>query len=349
VEAAARGLSVVVVERDDRPVGASVRNFGHACVTAQTGTALGYALAARNKWLELARCAGFWARECGTVVVARADDERAVLEELAGTRNGAVELLDARAVHDRVGPAPNVVGGAFLPLDLRIDPRAAAPSLAAWLADQGVTFLWSTFVGSIEPGLLRTSRGSVEADHIVLAVGHDVDRHCPDLAEAAGLRRCVLHMLKVSTPGPRSIGPALFTGLSLLRYSAFRACPSSAEVRSRMESERPELLSADVNLMLTQHPDGDLLIGDTHSYSVTPVPFQEEECDELLLTETARLLGETGLRVRQRWRGVYAHAPDREFLVAEPMPAVRVVSITSGIGMTTALGLAPTVLDGLLQ
>jgi hypothetical protein len=30
------------------------------------------------------------------------------------------------------------------------------------------------------------------------------------------------------------------------------------------------------------------------------------------------------------------------------MPDVRVVSVTSGIGMTTALGLAPEVLDDLL-
>ena len=34
------GLSVVVVDRDDHATGASVRNFGHGCVTAQAGVAL---------------------------------------------------------------------------------------------------------------------------------------------------------------------------------------------------------------------------------------------------------------------------------------------------------------------
>lgn len=100
-----------------------MRNFGHACVTAQEGEALDQALRARTTWLELARSAGFWAGETGTVVVARADDEAAVLQELAVRRDGQLELLDARGVQARVGPVPGVVAGAFLPLDLRVDPR----------------------------------------------------------------------------------------------------------------------------------------------------------------------------------------------------------------------------------
>jgi hypothetical protein len=76
-------------------------------------------------------------------------------------------------------------------------------------------------------------------------------------------------------------------------------------------------------------------------------PFRDELLDDLVLAEAARLLGVPELVVRQRWRGVYAAAPD-PFLVACPAPGVRVVSVTSSIGMTTALGLAPGVLDDLL-
>jgi len=41
-------------------------------------------------------------------------------------------------------------------------------------------------------------------------------------------------------------------------------------------------------------------------------------------------------------------APD-DFLVATPHAGARVVSVTSGIGMTTAFGLAGTVLDELFS
>jgi hypothetical protein len=140
----------------------------------------------------------------------------------------------------------------------------------------------------------------------------------------------------------------VLTGLSLLRYGGFAGLPAAARVRDRVRRESPELAAAAVNLMFTQRPDGDIVLGDTHHYAPTHEPFDDEALAELLLREGARLLGVPELRVRKRWRGVYASAPT-EFLNREVADGVRVVSVTSGIGMTTALGLAPAVLDDLLQ
>src|SRR4029453_7116026 len=114
-EAVRRGLAVTVVERDERPVGASVRHFGHGCVTRQSGRALPRGTAARARWIELGAAAGFWVGETGTVVAARADDEMAVLGELAGERGDDVRLLDAAGVRARIplGGA-DLRGGAHL-------------------------------------------------------------------------------------------------------------------------------------------------------------------------------------------------------------------------------------------
>lgn len=347
VDAVSRGWSVTVVERNPRALGASIRNFGHVCATAQDGAALEYAMAARERWLALGAEADLGLREAGTVVVARHDDEYAVLEEFAASRDGGVELLDAGAVLDRAPVAPDaVVGGASLPLDLRLDPRRAAASLAGWLADRGVRFLWSTAVLGVAPGSVATTRGDLAARAVVVAVGHDVDRLFPAVASAAGVTRCVLRMLRVGSPGGRRFAPAVLSGLSLLRYDGFRSAPSAAAVQERHEREHPGLLAAGVNLMFTQRDDGTLTIGDTHHYDVAPEPFEDEPTSALVLAETARFLGTDRLDVHERWRGVYAAAPE-PFLVDAPHPGVRVVSVTSGIGMTTALGLAPRVLDDL--
>lgn len=324
-----RGLSVTVVERDEHAVGASVRNFGHGCFTAQDGVAFEYAMTARAEWLKLAREAGFWLRESGTIVVARHDDERAVLEEFASVRE--IELT---------------AEGAFLPLDIRVNPREAVHAIAVLLAERGVTFQWSTNVLTVEPGLVRTARGEIRCRASVVAVGHDVDRFFPDLAEQHGVQRCQLRMLRVAHGGV--IDPAVLTGFSMLRYDAFARCPGIEKVRSRLTHDHPELVEAGLNLMFTQLPDGSLTIGDTHHHSRTVDPYHPERLDDLVLTETARLLGAPTLHVLERWRGIYASAPE-PFLAATPAPQVRVVSVTSGIGMTTALGLAPAVLDDLLQ
>jgi FAD dependent oxidoreductase TIGR03364 len=180
-----------------------------------------------------------------------------------------------------------------------------------------------------------------------VCVGHDVDRLFPGLAARAGVERCALHMLVVAAPGGRRYPAAVLTGTSLLRYPGFAAQPTAAAVRARIARDAPALLAADVNLMFTQRPGGDLLVGDTHHRGGTVDPFRDEAVDDLLLAEAGRLLGTGRPAVRQRWRGVYASAP-AEFLVATPAPGVRVVSVTSGIGMTCAFGLAVEVLDDLL-
>ena len=348
-EALDRGLSVTVVERDDRPVGASVRNFGHGCVTAQAGRALRLATRARARWVELGSRAGFWVGEAGTVVAARHPDEMAVLEEFATARHGEARLLSPAEVQE-VAPVATepLVGGAHLPGDVRVDPRAAVPALARWLAGRpGARFLWSTSLTGVEPGRVSTSRGPIVAGRTVVCVGHDVDRLFPDVAAEAGVQRCSLHMLRVAAPGGRRWAPAVLTGTSLLRYAAFASCPSAEAVRRRLAAEAPQLLAADVNLMFTQHPGGDLLVGDTHHRAPTLDAFRDEALDELLLAEARALLGAGRLEVRERWQGVYASAPG-EFLVATPVEGARVVSVTTGIGMTTAFGLAPEVLDDLL-
>ena len=135
------------------------------------------------------------------------------------------------------------------------------------------------------------------------------------------------------------------TGSSMLRYSAFSSTPSAAAVRARFERDEPGILSFDINQMYTERPDGTLLVGDTHATSSSISPFQDEDAFRLLERLAINMFGRP-LAVRQRWQGVYAKAP-HEFLRAAPAGDVRVVAVTTGIGMTTGPGLAASVIDDL--
>lgn len=348
VEALGRGLSVLVVERDQRAVGASVRNFGHGCVTGQVGQNSTWALAARDRWHELAGDAGFWIGTAGALIAARSAEELAVVEQLAHSGHGDARLLDRRQLAGHAQLSEGVLGGAHLPLDIRVDPRQAVAAIAAWLERQpGAEVWWSTSMLAIDGETVRTSRGDVQAPRAIVCVGHDIDRVYPDTAAAAAVQRCVLHMMRVASPARRAIAPAVLTGTSLLRYPAFAALPAATALRERFERDHAGLLRAGLNLMFTQLPDGDLTIGDTHAYAITPDPFHDEALDDLVLGEACELLGVPGLVVKQRWRGVYASAPE-DVLIAEVSATTTVVSVTSGIGMTIAHGLAATVLDRVL-
>jgi len=231
---------------------------------------------------------------------------------------------------------------------VRVDPRSAVPAIAAWLESQpGVTVYWRTDAIALGDGMLGTSRGELDADAIVVAAGHDLDWLLPEVGEEAGIERCTLQMLRVAARTAAPIEPALATGLSLLRYPAFAGCPSLPALRQRFTNERPELLEHGVNLLAAQQPDGDLILGDTHHYGSSPAMFRAEHLDVLLLDEARRLLGVEELTVRERWLGVYPFAERAQFLVARPAANVRAVAVTSGVGMTTAFGLAERVLDDL--
>ncbi|WP_411699219.1 TIGR03364 family FAD-dependent oxidoreductase, partial [Conyzicola sp.] len=287
--AAQRGLRVVVIDRTAEPVGATVRNFGHLCFTPQSGDALRYGRASREIWMRLARDAGFWLRESGTHVVARHRDELALLEASAehlGAGLGdapSLRMLDAAETAAAL-PVDGrlLVGGALLPYDLQTDPRSAAPAIIRHLVSLGVEFRMRTSVGRVATETVETSRGTVSADTVVVAVNHDIDQLLPELAEHHGIVRCALDMLRVGIPLARPLAAPLLTGWSLIRYSAFATLPQAAAVRERLHTERPDLAAIDLNQMYTQLPDGSLIVGDSHHKSVTPSPFQSEVTSDLL-------------------------------------------------------------------
>ena len=355
-EAVARGLSVRIIDRDARAVGASIRNFGHCCVTAQSGELLELATVAREGWLRHSKLAGFSSLASGGLAVARNSQEVAVLEELCASRGAdQVQLITAAAAHDQLGGLGDaaIMAGALLRDDIRVDPREAVAKLANWLArSPQVTFSWQTsYFGTDDDGAqrstVRTSRGSFRASRVIVCVGHDLDYVHPELAESFAVNRCALQMALVRPPASLRITPAVLTGTSMLRYPAFAETAAAAELKQELAAKSPELLAIDANLMLTQRPDGTLIIGDNHHTESTVDPFLSEDTQDTLLRAAAQLLGTGDLQVLQRWQGVYASSPHQNFLIKDVQANVSAVSVTSGIGMTISFGLARKTFDQL--
>ncbi|MDQ4215658.1 TIGR03364 family FAD-dependent oxidoreductase [Microbacterium capsulatum] len=336
-----RGKSVVVIDRTERPVGSTIRNFGHLCIGAQSGAARTYADASRPIWLRLAQDAGFWLRESGTLVVAREHDELALLDEAAADDEG-IRLLDQARVRELAPVRDGVArGGALVGVDLQVNPREAAAAIVRHLTSLGVEFRYRTAVTDVESGRVRTTRGVVDADEVVVAVNHDIDQLLPEIADRAGVIRCALDMMRVAVDLPAPLAAPVLTGWSLVRYRRFAGLGSAAALRERLHSERPALAALDLNQMYTQLPDGTMLLGDSHHKGVQPGPFQPEAAFDAFVDEAHALFDIRRLRVLERWQGVYAAARE-ELLVEEVAPRVLALAATTGIGMTTGLGLAET-------
>ena len=342
------GQRVVVIDRDAQANGASVRNFGFVTVTGQArGEVWRRARRSAEVWNEIAGPAGIAVLQRGLTLVARRPEARAVLEAFLETEMAeGCAWRDAAELGDRLPGQGAVLGALTSQVDLRVESRAAIPRLAAWLeAAQGVTFLRGAAVRGVETGRLETSAGLVRAERIVVCPGDDLVTLFPERFARAAVTRCKLQMLRLADPGWRLPAPVM-SDLGLVRYLGYADLPQAAALRARLEAEQAEHLAHGVHLIVVQSADGSLVVGDSHHYAATPDPFARDDVDVLILDEFAQVFGQAPPPVLERWTGTYASAAGHS-LIEAPMPGVRLVTVTSGTGASTAFGLAEDVIADL--
>ena len=349
--AAKRGLKVVVIERDARARGASVRNFGLVTVTGQDRDGVWQrARRSREVWQEVAAQAGIAIVNRGLWLAARRPESAALLEAfLRSDMAEGCRLLTPAAARqscpdlDTVGLQSVLVS----PHELRVESRDAIPRLADWLArDCGVTFLWSTAVHAVDPPRVETSRGPVSAAAAVVCPGDDLVTLFPERLAAAGLGRCTLQMLRLENPGFALPG-AVMSDLSLVRYGGFAGLPEAVALRRRLAAEQGEHVRHGIHLIVAQGWDGSLIVGDSHHYDAATEPFADEHVYRLILEEYRAVMGRAAPPVRERWTGTYTTAGEGALLIDAPTPKIRLVLVTSGIGASTGFAIGEEVLEGL--
>ena len=103
--AAKRNKRVVLIERTERAVGASVRNFGLLWPVGQpAGPAHARALRSLEIWRDVCAQAGIWSEPSGSLHLAYQPDEQAVIEEyfkVSGSQAYVRQLLSAKEVCSR--------------------------------------------------------------------------------------------------------------------------------------------------------------------------------------------------------------------------------------------------------
>jgi FAD dependent oxidoreductase TIGR03364 len=346
--AAKSGKSVMVIEKNPRAAGASVRNFGMVWPIGQpTGTMLDLSLRSRELWLELLDQAKLPRRETGSLHLTYLADEAAVAQEFAelGPKLGyQCSWLDAREVLQRshaVEP-DGLLGGLWSETEFTVDPRQIIQSLPGFLAQRyKVQFFFGTAVTAIEPPILSSGNGQWHAETVIVCSGDDFETLYPRLFAASGLTRCKLQMMRTAAqPGGWQLGPSLAAGLTLRFYPSFQVCTTLPALARRIAEETPEYDRWGIHALVSQTADGALTLGDSHEYGLSVDIFNKEEIDEIILRYTRRFLRAPDLTVAERWYGVYARHPEKPLVVMEPDDGVRVVTSPGGSGMTLSFGVA---------
>lgn len=343
---AARDYKVTVIERTEKAVGASVRNFGMVWPIGQPdGELYDTAMLSRSIWKSTADEAGVWYDEVGSLHVAHNQQEWNVLQELFDAyKHRGYQLLDNAATARLSAPVvtENLYGSLYSAQEMIVDPRKAIAAIPGWLnAKYSVEFIWGKAVTDIAYPTVYCSNETFEADEVYVCSGADFETLYPELFSAAPLTKCKLQMMRMAAqPDESRIGPALCGGLSLVHYNSFKAAASLPQLHELYKEQYPEYLKWGIHVMVSQNQAGELTVGDSHEYGHTHDPFDKAFINQMVLDYLAGFARFKNETVTETWHGVYPKLTNGETnLVLNPAEGVTIINGLGGAGMTLSFGL----------
>jgi FAD dependent oxidoreductase TIGR03364 len=352
---AKRDKSVLVLERSEFAVGASIRNFGMVWPIGQPeGDLYERALLSRRIWQEICQDSSIWYEEAGSLHLAYSELEMEVINAFYGQVKSTrpYSLLDATEACKMSSSivSHNLVGGLHSPEEMIVDSPKAIKQLPAYLHEcLGVEFLWKKPVHTVETGLVYSGADRFEADEIFVCSGPDFESLFPDLFAKAPITRCKLQMMRFAAqPDAWRMGPSLCGGLSLLHYKGFQAAGNILDqLHASFEQANPDFFKWGIHVMVSQNEIGELIIGDSHEYGHTHDPFERSEINELILNYLSSFARFDKEKIAATWNGIYPKMTDgRTEFIQSPHPGITVVNGLGGAGMTLSFGLCEQLVGG---
>lgn len=349
-----KGYAVTVIERTDKAVGASIRNFGMVWPIGQpVGELYTRALRSKEIWKETAQYVGINYNECGSLHTAYFTDEWIVLQELyeifkAEGRN--VTLLNPAAIiakYPAVNPS-GLIGGLFSDSEMIVDPRAAIAGIPNYLSEVlQVQFIWGKCITAVASNKVIMGTDSLEADLIFICNGADFETLYPELFSKLDITKCKLQMMRFKSSREHfDLGVSLCGGLSLIHYASFKAASSLSLLKARYEREMPEYLSNGIHVMVSQNNGGELTVGDSHEYGLTHDPFDRTHINELILNYLKQFALTNDWQLFQSWNGIYPKMTNGEnHIFLNPANNIYILNGLGGAGMTLSFGLAEEIIE----
>ena len=345
---ALRGYEVTVFERNEKQVGASIRNFGMIWAIGQPpGLLYERALLSRSIWKTICTEAGIWHSEKGSLHLAYHADEWQVMEEYAATtyaerNNKMITAQQTLLLSDAVQPK-GLLGALWSEKEMIVEARDAIGKAAAYLKDKySIRFHYNTAISEVKYPSVRSGNRTWQADEIYVCSGADFETLYPELFLNAAITKCKLQMMRIGAqPDNWSIGPSLGAGLSLIHYNSFSVSPSLPKLRSRYEKEYSSYLQWGIHVMVSQNGNSELTIGDSHEYGLVHDPFDKSFINTMIIDYLKTFALFKKEEVIQSWHGIYPKLTNGQTeLILVPEQGVTIINGLGGSGMTLSFGLA---------
>lgn len=349
--AAKMGKKVLLLEKDNKPVGSTIQNFGQVVPSGLDAYWQKYGRRSLEIYDYLQSQADFTLLKNGSVYVASNSDEVILANEAAEIHQQAgynVAILTKKETQSRFPDlkADYIQSSIFYPEEYSVNASEFIYKLINYCVDTlGVTYKNSTLAIHVEESIdgakVETAAKEVfTAEKVIICSGYVFNALFPEIYQKSGLIVSKLQMLKTVPLKQMFLKSNILTGLTIRRYEAFENCPSFSKIT--LPKELLELKKYGIHLLFKQLPDGSIIVGDSHEYAgVGDVENLglgvQDHINNLMKTEAKRILEIPDAAYSQAWAGYYAQHPDGifEFKISKN---IEIRTGIGGKGMTTSAG-----------
>lgn len=349
-----RGLKVLLLEKDNYPVGATVRNFGQAVPSGMVDQWFWYGVKGLEVYQALQKEFDISVRNNGSVYIASDKDEQQLIHELKthyDTVGYACDLLSSDQVLKKYPAIRSsyVQEALFFPQEVSLEPDKMIHRVHVYMQSrfENLTLNYNAPVIGAEQlneGVcVRRSNGtSYLGAKLVICNGNEFKLLFPDIFSASGQMVSKLQMLR-TVPMPKvELEGNILTGLTIRRYESFEMyCPSFNQIGT--PEHYLELKKWGIHILFKKATDGSFIIGDSHEYAdsnqVDDLGFQiSSYINRLMLNEAQRIVNFDVQQIAGSWAGYYPQHPEKNIVEVNVTDDIHIRTCIGGKGMTAGIG-----------
>ena len=359
-----KGLSVALLEKNKRPQGASVRNFGQVVPSGMDAKWQRIGRDSLQIYKDLQAALDISVRQEGTIYIASNEEEMQLLEELEKINtinNYPSTLLDKAACLDKYPGLKSSYckGGLFFPEEITVNPRVAVLRILSFLEDQyalsyfpqtPVVDVYRNGMGCI---VVDSQKQSYQAEQVIVCSGSDFKFLFPELYLDSDLEVVKLNMLQTVPQKKQRIPGSVLTGLTIRRYESFRECPSYAAIKSK-ESTTSFAKQFGIHILFKQAVDGSMIIGDSHEYAsvrdADDLGFDmNNEINRYIMSASMKIFDLEDWSIEQAWNGFYCQSTSSDIFQQTIDDHIHIITGIGGKGMTGSPGFAKKTINELFN
>ncbi|WP_183574632.1 TIGR03364 family FAD-dependent oxidoreductase [Mucilaginibacter sp. X5P1] len=350
------GKKVLQLEKDNYPVGATVRNFGMVVPSGMTDEWFEYGVRSLEIYQSIQKEFDISVRKNGSVYIASDDDEQTLINELKtyyDTKGYTQKILSKEQILQKYTSvkATYAKEALFFPQEISIEPNLMIYRLQEYmrLKFKEFTLLYnSPAIDCLPVGndveVTITNGKKFKSLKAVICNGYEFKLLFPDIFAESGQVVTKLQMMRTVSDHSSGLEGNILTGLTIRRYESFEEyCPSFKSIKT--PDHYAELKAYGIHLLFKKAADGSIIIGDSHEYAgvshFDDLGFATNNyINELMLAEAERIVNIDVRSIAGTWNGFYPQHPEKNILEYDLDDRIHIRTCIGGKGMTAGAGYA---------